>query len=490
MIEINVRPTALATIPAGGPVLFVECSHTYQNSVQSGIQRVVRNVLRHAGEIAGQRGYALVPVVFDGGQFRVAALAGVLDDKLRPLESGTRFEKMRAAWRAWSMLSRRRQVAALALPAYRASRRALAALLPFAPVRRFLFAHPSEFGLAWCIKLPLRALRSRGPVTPTAIVAPLPPGEGFGVSMDSIPDHAGNVLLLLDSSWSLPLWPAVARFQAAGGITHCVIYDLIAITHPANAVRLQFNEYFGWMQAQLAVSRRFVAISRTVAEQLDGYLRQWTQGEQPVRPWSIATFYLGSELDFADPTLAPRPAIRAIFDAAAHVFIVVGSIEPRKNHGFILDAFERHWARGGTAVLVVIGRHGWQNDAVLARMTRHPLAGRQLFLCRDMNDSELDFAYRHASALIIASEAEGFGLPVLCSDIAVFREIADGKARFFSLSDPLCLTEAMESFCADRPVSQRGQRDPQPWLSWRESTGQLLDAVLGGPADGWARVKE
>lgn len=492
MIEINVRPTAPLTPPAATPVLFIECTHTYHSHVQSGIQRVVRNVLRHAGELAGQRGYAVVPVVFEGGQFRHADLEIVLDDKLRPLETGGAWQNMRAAWRAWWRMGARRRVAALALPIYRGTRRAVAAILPFAPVRRFLFAHPSNFGLGWCLTLPIRALRSlrrRAGGPASLLVTPTPPGDGFGASLDAVGDHTANVLLLLDSSWSLPLWPAVARFQTKGGTTHSVIYDLIAITHPANAVRLQHNEYFSWMQAQLAVTRRFVAISRTVAAQLDGFLRDWTQGEQPPRPWAISSFHLGSELDFADPGLLPRPAIRAMFDVPVHVFIVVGSIEPRKNHGFILDAFEQYWQQGGTARLVVIGRHGWQNEAVLARMNRHLLAGTRLFVCRDINDSELDFAYRHASALVIASEAEGFGLPiveafqrglpVLCSDIAVFREIADGKAAFFSLDRPSKLAQAVQEFCARTGVERRGERHPKPWLSWRESTGQLLDAVLG-----------
>jgi glycosyltransferase involved in cell wall biosynthesis len=109
-----------------------------------------------------------------------------------------------------------------------------------------------------------------------------------------------------------------------------------------------------------------------------------------------------------------------------------------------------------------------------------------------MADSELDYAYRHASALIIASKAEGFGLPVveafqyglpvLCSDIEVFREIADGRAMFFSLDDPARLTAALDDFCATHDPALRRLRDPQPWLTWRESTEQLLDVLLAQPA--------
>jgi alpha-1,2-rhamnosyltransferase len=208
-------------------------------------------------------------------------------------------------------------------------------------------------------------------------------------------------------------------------------------------------------------------------------------------PRQVSPFYLGSELDFVNPDQRPSEAVLAVFDVPEHVFIVVGSIEPRKNHGYIVDAFEQYWATGGTARLVVIGRHGWRNEAVMARMARHEFASERLFLMRDMTDSELDYAYRNASALVIASQAEGFGLPVveafqrglpvLCSDIPVFREIAEGRAVFFSLSDPASLADAVVAFCAGHDVAARGMRDEQPWLTWRESTEQLMDIVLGSP---------
>ena len=94
-----------------------------------------------------------------------------------------------------------------------------------------------------------------------------------------------------------------------------------------------------------------------------------------------------------------RQTIRELIAVPRHVFIVVGSIEPRKNHAFILDAFERIWRAGESASLVVIGHHGWKSEAILDRIANHPELGRQLFLIRDASDTELDYVYRNASAL-------------------------------------------------------------------------------------------
>jgi alpha-1,2-rhamnosyltransferase len=153
----------------------------------------------------------------------------------------------------------------------------------------------------------------------------------------------------------------------------------------------------------------------------------------------------------------------------------------------VLDAFDAYWALGSDAALVIVGRQAWKTDAFLQRVASHKQLDRRLFLVRDATDGELDYAYRSASALVIASEIEGFGLPVveafqrglpvLCSDIPVFREIAEGKATFFDLSQSCRLTETLVEFCRLHHVAQRGTRLPQKWLTWQESTDQLCAAI-------------
>jgi glycosyltransferase involved in cell wall biosynthesis len=337
---------------------------------------------------------------------------------------------------------------------------------------------------------PLRLVRGNRPGTPPGFVVadPATLKDGFGASLDATSDHSGNILLLLDSSWHLQIWSAVERFIAAGGTTSTVIYDLIPLTHPKTVVRSLREVYAAWMADHLRISRRFMAISRSTAAELDEYLAGIAATEEHPLPWSIEPFYLGSELDLADSSTEVRDSIRAMFDGDDHVFIMVGSIEPRKNHRFVLDAFDQVWHEGGTARLVIIGRHGWKTEDLVTRIETHDKFGKSLFLARNMSDADLEYAYAHASALVIASEAEGFGLPVveafqrgvpvLCSDIPVFREIADGRATFFGLANPQLLTDAINDFCAARPTSTRLERHKQPWLTWRESTEQLLAAVL------------
>jgi O-antigen biosynthesis alpha-1,2-rhamnosyltransferase len=154
----------------------------------------------------------------------------------------------------------------------------------------------------------------------------------------------------------------------------------------------------------------------------------------------------------------------------------------------VLDAFDTYWARGGDGALVMIGRQAWKTEAFLDRVAAHKQLDHRLFLVRDAGDADLDYAYRNASTLVIASEIEGFGLPiveafqrglpVLCSDIPVFREIASGKATFFSLADSRCLADALARFGRSHDVARRGARTPHNWITWRESTDQLCAAIM------------
>ncbi|MDR3441146.1 glycosyltransferase family 1 protein [Telmatospirillum sp.] len=494
-------PAVVPTRKVAGPTIFIECTHTYHSELNTGIQRVVRNILRHGSDVGAQFHYQVVPVIMENDRFRYADVDHVLADKLRaaaepppvvsPAVVSPEEPPPAAVEDAPPPPPLRHQLLRAVRPVWRLVLKILATLLPFEGARRFLFAPPGCFGLAYCLLWPLFVLLGRKPSPPSP--PPPPPEPALPVvpegptTLDDFADLHGSILLLLDSSWTLPLWPAVERFKARGGQVAGVIYDLIPITHSKTCVPELTKAFTEWVRAHLSHTEAFVCISRSVANQLEEFIENDPFSRSVANGVPIDHFHLGSELDFIDPKDEVRPFIGAIFEKKTPVFMMVGSIEPRKNHAYVLDAFDRLWAAGGTASLVIIGRYGWKTEDFLSRVARHEQYGKQLHLLRDATDAELDHAYRNASALVIASEIEGFGLPVveafqrglpvMCSDIPVFREIADGKATFFDLADAGYLTDALQDFCRGNDESTRRVRTPQSWIGWRQSTEQLLGAV-------------
>lgn len=47
------------------------------------------------------------------------------------------------------------------------------------------------------------------------------------------------------------------------------------------------------------------------------------------------------------------------------------TLEPRKGHAQVLDAFEQLWPLGVDANLVIVGKQGWMVDELVARLRSH-----------------------------------------------------------------------------------------------------------------------
>lgn len=89
--------------------------------------------------------------------------------------------------------------------------------------------------------------------------------------------------------------------------------------------------------------------------------------------------------------------------------VMVGTIEPRKNHLRLLAAFRRSRFRSAGGRLVVVGRLGWLADAVVSSIASDAAVVWE----RAAAPERLAALYRGAVASLYPSVAEGFGLPVL-----------------------------------------------------------------------------
>lgn len=278
----------------------------------------------------------------------------------------------------------------------------------------------------------------------------------------------GDTLVLLDT---FAIRPEVIAAQRAGARVEAVIHDIIPITHPHFFVggNADLVRWFDW-------SANHASRLHATTEYVRGTLRGHYGAACP----EVRVFPLGADLPLAQAGL-PRPALaHAVGD---RTFLMVGTLEPRKGHACALDAFELCWARGSDARLLVLGRVGWMTEALVRRMRSHPELGRRLHVFHDADDADLAHAYRGCRALVAASAVEGFGLPlveaaqhglpVLASDIPVFREVAS-DATYFRVDDAGDLARAILSELERSPRRLPGRR----WVSWEESVRRLLRGIV------------
>ncbi len=141
--------------------------------------------------------------------------------------------------------------------------------------------------------------------------------------------------------------------------------------------------------------------------------------------------------------------------ATSLIYLMVGTIEPRKGYNYAFEAFEDLWKNGFGGVLVIVGKIGWNIDMLIKKFNNSIYLNKKFYVFNDLNDDELNFLYKNADAVICASLREGFGLPlveavhygipVLASDIAVFREVG-GEYPFYFTPDAEHLIKAVKEF--------------------------------------------
>jgi glycosyltransferase involved in cell wall biosynthesis len=304
---------------------------------------------------------------------------------------------------------------------------------------------------------------------------------------DEVQPRAGDILLGLD--WVADVLPAntalLDAWRVRGVRMLFVVYDLLPVRQPQWFPDGIADMHARWLQCIGRYADGLLCISQSVADDV----RHWFDEHPPVRSGELALgyFYPGNDPGSTQPSTGlPADAAQLLARLrASPSFLMVGTIEPRKGHALVLDAFERLWADGVETNLVIAGRQGWMSEALTARMRTQAQAGTRLIWLEHASDEYLELIYDSARALVAASEAEGFGLPlveaarrglpVVARDIPVFREVSSSFATYFDGDDVDSLVEALRrAMTVDRP----GQGPAAgAMLSWQDTTHRMWDML-------------
>lgn len=176
---------------------------------------------------------------------------------------------------------------------------------------------------------------------------------------------------------------------------------------------------------------------------------------------------------------APPPAALA----GQHYFVVVSTIEPRKNHALLLRVWKRLIDRMGANAphLVIVGSRGFQAQSILHPIGRDAGLTSRVHEVSGLATRDLVMLLRGAAGLLSPTWAEGFGLPVfeanhlgvptIASDIAAHREIADATTRLLPCDDEAAWEAAIAAL---EPAGPR----PAPAMSLRHGEASFAEDVL------------
>lgn len=224
------------------------------------------------------------------------------------------------------------------------------------------------------------------------------------------------------------------------------IYDAIPLAHPewANPRLRALKNWLlrDWVGGANAV----IAISHAAVDELVEHYRI-ARSRIHVVPLGVhESWFTRPDATMVDRVLAKHALARGYY-------LHVGTLQPRKNVDALIDAYMRlpHAVRE-TRQLVVVGKYGWNAEALRGRLLALRPKGRVVWLDYvPMHD--LLALYAGAGMFVFPSLAEGFGLPVLealavglpviASDLPALREVGGNHVLYVTTGDADALCDAM-----------------------------------------------
>lgn len=308
---------------------------------------------------------------------------------------------------------------------------------------------------------------------------------------DSLVDvSCSDIFLGLDLTARLILGAqkTLQRFRDLGVEVYFVVYDVLLVDHPEWFSQGASQRFICWLETVSELSTGLVCISQATAEAV----KDWLLYFPPTRAdcLKIDYFHLGADIDQSIPSGGLPDNAESVVAAlqSAPTVLMVGTVEPRKGHTQALNAFDLLWQNSVEVNLVIVGNHGWNVAALAKQLDAHPELGQRLFWLKGISDKYLNKVYAASAVLLAASLGEGFGLPlieaaqrqlpIIARDLPVFREVAGDRAFYFGGEQPEQLAAAIEKWLALYQNGDIPSSANMPWLTWSESTQQLLNVIL------------
>ena len=233
------------------------------------------------------------------------------------------------------------------------------------------------------------------------------------------------------------------------------IHDLIIIYYPEYFLPVSHNTQKSWLKRLLSLQPYIIANSNTTKVFVERFADEYHRRLKP-----ILISHIGVEPLF-------KKVVQQVSGNIKPYFVVVSTIEPRKNHLLLLNIW-REIVLGGLCPipdLYIVGKRGWENENVIDMLQRCSTIQDHIHEVTDKSDNDLILLLAGSRALLYPSFCEGWGMPVvealslgvpvICSDIPELRESGQNMADYLSPLDGIGWKNAICNYCD--PDSQMRQ---------------------------------
>ena len=305
----------------------------------------------------------------------------------------------------------------------------------------------------------------------------------------------GDHVIVLGANWLIAGYAdhlAVTQAQLDLRVTH-MVHDLIPTLHPQWAATGASEIVTPYLRTVLGVCANILTVSTATRSDLEALtqsdmvkLRHDCTIHTVVHGYDISALAEEAvDVDAID-VKAPPPTV----DASRDFILCVGTVEIRKNHHVLYQAYRLAAERGiDLPMLYIVGRSGWLAAATEHLIEHDSAVNQRLRILRDVSDAQLVWLYEHCSFTVFPSLCEGWGLPItealgrgkvcVTASNASLREAGGECANYVSPYDSSAWLEAILVFTdrQQRSVRESEIRQRYQVRTWDDAYADLRRAL-------------
>lgn len=253
--------------------------------------------------------------------------------------------------------------------------------------------------------------------------------------------------------------------------TVVTIHDLSYLYFPTEFLKKDLFQLKNWTEYALKNSKHIIAVSKTTKKDI--------VHEYGIPDEKISVIYNG----YTNPIHAPAPHKHKVQHP---YFLYIGTVQPRKNLTTLITAFTKFYETHKEYQLIIAGKKGWLYESIFEHVEKLEMKQSILFP-GFVSDEEKDDLYKNASAFILPSLYEGFGIPILeamahgCPVVSSFSsslpEIGGEACLYFDPRNSDDLVDKMNSIITDKELVKKlvalGKKRTE-FFSWEEAGKNTL----------------
>ena len=303
--------------------------------------------------------------------------------------------------------------------------------------------------------------------------------------------ESGSVFFDCNSTWhTLPnrsyLLPRLKKRQIR---IIPLIHDIIPIRFPQYMVGQTLMRFMEFLTAHMTYADDILVTTDAVRNDLEQLFGELKMPLKPIHKIGLGADF-STDKSKSDIDEAIDEKIEKIADGRKFL-LTVGTVEPRKNQKILVEAYEKKLADMGISIIIV-GRIGWEMESLLSRIKSHKNYNNGIYVLSDVNDATLNYLYKKAFMVVFPSYIEGYGLPtiealingvpIVCSDIPVMREVGGEFCDYFDPDNSDQLIAAVKKYNDSPELYQAKRRqlaeDYKP-PRWCDTAAAMEKLMLG-----------